>query len=214
MNKIETSTISFYKMELEEIKTLEIGDEIAICLKLNPPEKVEFIGAKVTRPLFWNSDADEPGWELETNNGFVDPDSVWGFKADKLLDGKSEPPVTMAKVKLTTSEVGQIVVDYLVSKGKLENKTTDIFWNVDMWKPENSVIVLSQETSFTIRPGKSYIFETTETTLKEYNGTKVEVIRPLTEEECDVADVGNMFKVRFNDGNERDVFEDELVKEA
>ena len=35
-------------------------------------------------------------------------------------------------------------------------------------------------------------------------------IRPLTEKECDIADVGNMYKARFFDGYERDVFEDEL----
>lgn len=106
MKKIETSTMSFYKMELEEIKILEVGDEIAICLNLNPPEKVEFIGAKVTRPLFWNSDADEPDWELETNNGFVNPDSVWGVTtsspAHSILgegeDGTKDFFVTVSKI--------------------------------------------------------------------------------------------------------------------
>ena len=54
------------------------------------------------------------------------------------------------------------------------------------------------------------IFNTTDSELKKYNGTEVEVIRPLTEKECDIADVGNMYKVRFYDGYERDAFEDEL----
>ena len=54
------------------------------------------------------------------------------------------------------------------------------------------------------------IFNTTDSELKKYNGTEVEIIRPLTEKECDIADVGNMYKVRFFDGYERDVFEDEL----
>ena len=43
------------------------------------------------------------------------------------------------------------------------------------------------------------------------SGQKVEIIRPLTETECDIAEVGNMYKVRFDDGTEIDVFEDELL---
>lgn len=58
--------------------------------------------------------------------------------------------------------------------------------------------------------GKKYTFNTTDTELSKYNGTDVEVIRPLTETECDIEDVGNMYKVRFADGYERDAFEDEL----
>ena len=58
--------------------------------------------------------------------------------------------------------------------------------------------------------GKKYTFNTTDTELSKYNGTDIEVIRPLTETECDIEDVGNMYKVRFADGYERDAFEDEL----
>ena len=54
------------------------------------------------------------------------------------------------------------------------------------------------------------IFNTTDSELKKYNGTEVEIIRALTEDEADIADVGNMYKVRFYDGYERDAFEDEL----
>ena len=54
------------------------------------------------------------------------------------------------------------------------------------------------------------IFNTTDSELKKYNGTEVEIIRPLTKEECDIEDVGNMYKVRFHDGYERDAFDDEL----
>lgn len=61
-----------------------------------------------------------------------------------------------------------------------------------------------------IENGKTYEFNTTDTGLLKYNGTKVSVIRALTGEECDIDDVGNMYKVKFDDGCERDVFEDEL----
>lgn len=61
-----------------------------------------------------------------------------------------------------------------------------------------------------IENGKKYRFNTTDSELRKYNGTDVEVIRPLTEDEVDIFDVGNMYKVRFSDGYERDAFEDEL----
>lgn len=37
------------------------------------------------------------------------------------------------------------------------------------------------------------------------------VIRPLTEQEADIDDVGPMFKIRLEDGIEQDAFEDELI---
>lgn len=58
--------------------------------------------------------------------------------------------------------------------------------------------------------GKQYTFNTRDSGLMKYNGTKVEIIRPLTDEECDIEDVGDMYKVRFYDGYIRDAFEDEL----
>lgn len=61
-----------------------------------------------------------------------------------------------------------------------------------------------------IENGKKYKFNTMDSELRKYNGTEIEVIRPLTEDEADIFDVGNMYEVRFNDGYERDVFEDEL----
>ena len=47
--------------------------------------------------------------------------------------------------------------------------------------------------------------------LNDRSGQEVEVIRELTENECDKSDVGDMYRVRFNDGYIIDVFEDELV---
>ena len=67
----------FRQMDRSEIKELKVGDEIAICIMWNPPKVAEFIPAKVVRPMFWNSDADEPDWEVETNNGFVDVYSIY-----------------------------------------------------------------------------------------------------------------------------------------
>lgn len=61
-----------------------------------------------------------------------------------------------------------------------------------------------------IENGKRYMFNTNDSKYEIYNGTEVEIIRPLTEKECDIADVGNMYKARFCDGYVSDVFEDEL----
>lgn len=72
-----TNTHSFRRMEFSEIKELEVGDKIAICVYMNIPNKAKFIKATVVSPLFWNSDADEPDWEVETDNGFVDIYSIY-----------------------------------------------------------------------------------------------------------------------------------------
>ena len=72
-----TDKYAFRRMEYAEIKELEVGDKIAICVYMDIPNKVSFIDAVVVRPMFWNSDADEPDWEVETNNGFVDVYSIY-----------------------------------------------------------------------------------------------------------------------------------------
>ena len=53
-------------------------------------------------------------------------------------------------------------------------------------------------------------FNTTDSELEKYNGTEVKILRKLTDKECDIADVGVMYKVKFYDGYVRDVFADEL----
>lgn len=75
-----TKDHSFRQMEYSEIKELEIGEKIAICINNNPPKKMEFVEATVVLPMFWNSDADEPNWEVETTNGFVDIYSIYEIK--------------------------------------------------------------------------------------------------------------------------------------
>lgn len=45
----------------------------------------------------------------------------------------------------------------------------------------------------------------------ERSGQRVEIIRSLTEEKADIAEVGPMYRVRFDDGTEADVFADELT---
>lgn len=117
----------------------------------------------------------------------------------------------MSKVVLNSSEISQILVDYLVSQGKLTARGTNVVWHVDRWNVDNCSIEFAQDDTFKIEPGDTYIFTTTTEELRKYSGTKIEVLRALTKDECDIDDVGNMYRVRFADGYERDVFEDELT---
>ena len=59
---------------------------------------------------------------------------------------------------------------------------------------------------------KMVIFDTDrrDSELMIHDGKEAEVIRPLTEEEADLDDIGPMYKIRFKDGTEADAFEDEL----
>ena len=75
-----TNTHSYRRMEFSEIKDLEIGDKIAICIYMDFPNRATFVSATVVRPMFWNSDVDEPDWEVETDNGFVDVYSIYEVK--------------------------------------------------------------------------------------------------------------------------------------
>ena len=50
-----------------------------------------------------------------------------------------------------------------------------------------------------------------DTTMNHLTGQEVEIIRPLTEDEADIEEVGMMYKCKFEDGEIRDCFDDELM---
>lgn len=60
--------------------------------------------------------------------------------------------------------------------------------------------------------GMTYTFNThgSDSEWMKRDGEKCVVIRPLTEDEADIFDVGSMYRIRFSDGIETDAFEDEL----
>lgn len=62
----------FRRMEYPEIKELEVGDKIAVYTYMPFSHKMEFVNAVVITPMFWNENANEPDWEVETSVGFVD----------------------------------------------------------------------------------------------------------------------------------------------
>lgn len=76
---LHTSTGYYFKhLDYDEVKLLEVGDEICIGVWQDEAhKKLELIPATVTRAAFFNADADEPDWEIETTNGFSDIYSVY-----------------------------------------------------------------------------------------------------------------------------------------
>ena len=72
-----TDEYGFRQMEYPEVKELEVGDKIAVCVYMDIPKKIEFVDAVVVTPMFWNCNADEPCWEVETDIGFVDIHDVY-----------------------------------------------------------------------------------------------------------------------------------------
>lgn len=48
------------------------------------------------------------------------------------------------KIVLTPSEVDRILVKYLISRGKIEDKDTDITWVINNYRLRDSVIVFEQ----------------------------------------------------------------------
>lgn len=58
--------------------------------------------------------------------------------------------------------------------------------------------------------GSRAIFTTTQSDLKQYDGQEVTIQRILSEDECDIDEVGYMYEVIGFNGNIFQVFEDEL----
>lgn len=48
------------------------------------------------------------------------------------------------KIVLTSSEVNQILADYLCSQGKIENKKVYITWELDHWHVKKPIIIVEQ----------------------------------------------------------------------
>ena len=71
---------------------------------------------------------------------------------------------------------------------------------------------MGRETSVSMI-GRTALFDThgVDSQLNERSGSKALVVRLLAEDEVYIADVGNMYRIRFDDGFETDAFEDELT---
>jgi hypothetical protein len=58
----------------------------------------------------------------------------------------------------------------------------------------------------------SKTFKTTQSDLTQHNGKSFIVLRPLTEKEVDIHDVGPMYKIRLSTGEAIDAFADEVCE--
>lgn len=75
---MEKSRKNLREITSEEFHNLKPGDKVYINLRGERP-----IESKVVRAPFYNYDADEPGWEVETNNGYSDENSLCVDLEDK-----------------------------------------------------------------------------------------------------------------------------------
>ena len=53
-------------------------------------------------------------------------------------------------------------------------------------------------------------FKTRDSELRDHNGETVAILRPLTDDEIDMTEVGPMYRIAFPDGTVTDAFADEL----
>lgn len=86
-----------------------------------------------------------------------------------------------------------------------------LFWYCDWQHPSSAIDEVRDE----IEAGETYVFDTHggDSTWNERSGQRCVAVRPLTRQECDIDDVGPMWRVRFEDGIETDAFQDELKEE-
>lgn len=66
----------YRQLTRDEVEKLKAGDSVYVGIR-DKGRKNNYVKTKVVQPLFWNSDADEPDWEVETDNCFADPDSLY-----------------------------------------------------------------------------------------------------------------------------------------
>ena len=113
---------------MAEAKKLKKGDIIFIGLRNGT--SLTYQKAVVLSPLFWNSDSDEPDYELETTNGFVDINSIYLLKDD---DDNEETIEVISR---------QAVMDTLVQTYfKYESERLDAIQNLPIYtipKPEEN----------------------------------------------------------------------------
>lgn len=84
------------------------------------------------------------------------------------------------------NEIYMSMIDYFLNEAYKENPIKDN--SIGIYDSHNA------DTELNSRSGSSFI-----------------VINKLTKDDCDIDEVGNMYHVRFKDGFETDVFEDEII---
>ena len=96
MSKTNQINQNVEPISFDAFKALKKGD--VVLIKVGD----RYYKSQVVTPAFYNADADEPGWEIDTTNGFADQYSVYL--------PKSEPKKTMRTKKVLRFPVNNYVL--------------------------------------------------------------------------------------------------------
>ena len=138
-------------LTISEFRNLNIGDRIHICINN------QYVDAIVENYAFFNRDADEPGWEIATDCGFVSLDSAYkivpNLSCEEVvrisLDAfKSLLPGSIIYVKNNGIFVPAIVSCPAFKSHSLEN----IIYNGDDWEIETSHGFIHVDSAFVRKP--------------------------------------------------------------
>lgn len=109
-------------VSMAEAKKIKTGDIIFIGLRNGSSSGLTYQKAVALSSLFWNSDSNEPDYELETTNGFVDINSIYLPNI-----GKTEETIEVIS--------RQAVIDVLVQTSfKYESERIDAIQNLPIYK--------------------------------------------------------------------------------
>lgn len=89
-------------LTLTEFYALKKGDKIFVRIHDT------LVESKVLNKPFYNSDADEPDWEVETSNGFCDIHSL--YKLNNIIE-KGEDNMSNEKIKIELAGGGAIIAE-------------------------------------------------------------------------------------------------------
>lgn len=103
--------MKFNEIKLDEFKKIKAGDKI-YCASLGGVISQE----TAVGDAFYNYDADEPDWEVETNNGFICWDSVY------VPEFISPFPDRSVKEEDEIFELAKFIGDYNMKKGSIDER--------------------------------------------------------------------------------------------
>ena len=124
----------YHFVSMAEAKKLKKGDIIFIGLRNGT--SLTYQKAVVLSPLFWNSDSDEPDYELETTNGFVDINSIYLPKDDDDNEEIIEVISRQAVIDTLIQTYFKYESERLDAIQDLPIYTIPMFWNSDSDEPD------------------------------------------------------------------------------
>lgn len=141
--------VSMRRLTPLEFYALKEGDKVFVRIHDT------LVESEVMNRPFYNSDADEPDWEVETSNGFCDIDSL--YKLNNIIE-KGEDNMNNEKIKVELAGGGAIIVErnpdpdydgvsvYFETKNRgivsivcVECKAENNYGNIDVYTYENEL---------------------------------------------------------------------------